>query len=88
MITNLDIALKYFPYTVFSDDLYSLNKEFTIEWLENETFIVDRFYFDPEVGQVTDDDIFTGDFRKCLEFCLGYKLDVQDVAALEKLKVG
>lgn len=88
MKTNLDILLKYFPYSVFCDNTYSLNKEFTIEWIENELFVVDKYYFDPEVGHVSDTDIFSGDFKQCLEFCLGHKIKAQDAKRLEKLKAG
>lgn len=86
-MTNLEITRKYFKKAYFEhEDRYVLDDEFTIQWLENETFIVDRFYYDYDVGPVTDDDCFTGDFRQCLEFCLGEKLNAEDVNALNKLK--
>lgn len=90
MITNLDIAKKYFKYARFDEnDSYKLGNEYSITWLgEYEEFVVDRYFFDPDVGYVSSPDMFAGDFRQCLEFCLGHKLDAVDVAALEKIKAG
>ena len=90
-VTNLDIAKKYFGLAGFdsSDDRYFLNDEWSVVWSgDGEKFYVDRDWFDPEVGYCSDQDCFVGDFRQCLEFCLGYKLDSVDVAALEKIKAG
>ena len=87
--TNLTIAKKYFPNAEFGndDDDYKLNKEFTITWTgEGEIFAVDRSYLDREVGIVTDDDIFSGDFKECLEFCLEKNISNVDAAILKRLK--
>ncbi len=91
MQTNLDIARKYFELAGFdsSDDSYFLDDQYSITWSgDNEKFYVDRVYFDSEVGYVTDSDVFSGDFRQCLEFCLGHKIDAQDAQELEKVKAG
>lgn len=88
MITNLDIAKKYFKEAKFNDDTYDLDDEWQITWIEGELFVVDRFFFDSEVGYVTRDDIFSGDFRQCLEFCLGEEIVAEDVKALEEIKKG
>lgn len=88
MITNLDIARKYFPDAKFTEnDEYDLN-DYVIIWLEEEKFTVDKYFYDNEIGYVTDPDIFIGDFRQCLEFCLGYKLDAADVKDLDLAKIG
>lgn len=90
MKTNLDIARKYFKKATFNgEDTYGIDHEYTIQWLgEGELFTVDRNFYDDEVGYVNSPEMFSGDFRQCLEFCLGHKIDAQDVAALEELKVG
>lgn len=86
-MTNLDIAKKYFKEAYFEhNDRYVLSKEFTINHIDSELFSVDSFYFDLDIGPVTDDDLFVGDFRQCLEFCLGEKIDSTDVQVLEDLK--
>ena len=70
--TNLEKALQLFPKAEFTnDDSYKITNEFEIEWSgDGELFFVTRHYLDWDVGYVTDDDIFSGDFDQCLSYII------------------
>lgn len=71
-LTNLEKALLLFTKAEFtSDDSYKITNEFEIEWSgDGELFFVTRHYLDWDVGYVTDDDVFRGDFDQCLSYII------------------
>lgn len=75
-MTNLEKALQYFPKAKFDEnDNYQLNKEWEIEYLTEgsqipEHFVVNHYYFDRDVGYVSDTEVFSGNFDECLTFVL------------------
>lgn len=69
--TNLDYARQFFPKcSIDESDRYIIGVDgFEIEWLgEGETFLVNRTYMDYDVGWVTDDELFVGNFGECVEY--------------------
>lgn len=68
--TNLDFAKQFFPKAIFDgDNKYNLKNKYEIEWSgEVETFFVNFAYYDNEVGDVTNEDIFSGNFGQCIDF--------------------
>lgn len=67
--TNLDFAKQFFPKARYeSDDSYNLGNGYTISWETDEKFYVQHTHLDWEVGYVTSDDLFCGDFGQCIEF--------------------
>lgn len=72
-MTNLDKMKLIFPKADFNtnEDSYSTNTRldrYVIQWIENEIFVVDRIWFDRDVGYVDDTDLYSGNFDECLEY--------------------
>lgn len=69
-MTNLELAQLTFPKADFelNTDTYRIDNGYMIEWIESELFIVSRTYLDLDVGYVTDDNLFSGNFIECLNY--------------------
>jgi hypothetical protein len=70
MITNLDVARKFFKKAEFEleNNTYIINDHWFIVWLDEERFTVDHTYLDLDVGYITEVDLFYGCFIDCLSF--------------------
>lgn len=71
--TNADYARQWFKDTIvtqdeYSDFVYRIDNEYSIVWLDGEEFTIDRHYYDHDVGYVSDDGLFYGDFGQCIDF--------------------
>lgn len=69
-MTNLDKALKLYPKAEFTnDDTYKIVDGYEIEWSgDGELFYVMQTIYDRDVGYVTLDDLYRGNFDECLKY--------------------
>lgn len=57
------------PIMPNENDAYEVAHGYEIEWTGNgETFVVNRHYFDRDVGHVSDTDLFMGSLSQCADF--------------------